>query len=206
MTQTLPYLSETASQTAGPYVHIGLVPSQAGFDIFANNFTNNLLVPGVAGEAITIEGRIFDGTDTPIRDMLVEIWQANSFGRYNSAEDQHQSLKLEPDFRGWGRTGTDFETGLFTFQTIKPGKVGDQKQAPHVSFWMAARGINVGLATRMYFADEVAANASDPVLNIIEQASRRQTLIAERSMRDGKPVYTFNMYLQGPKETVFFDI
>ena len=78
--------------------------------------------------------------------------------------------------------------------------------APHVSFWIAARGINIGLATRMYFADEIAANATDPVLNIIEQPERRQTLIAARSERDGQTIYTFDILLGGARETVFFDV
>jgi protocatechuate 3,4-dioxygenase alpha subunit len=78
--------------------------------------------------------------------------------------------------------------------------------APHVNFWLASRGINVGLATRMYFGDEEAANSEDPVLNIIEQPERRKTLIAPRSERDGTTVYTFDIHLQGDRETVFFDV
>ena len=78
--------------------------------------------------------------------------------------------------------------------------------APHINVWIVARGINIGLNTRMYFSDEEAANAADPVLNLIEQESRRPTLIAQRQLRDGKPVYVFDINLQGPNETVFFDI
>jgi protocatechuate 3,4-dioxygenase alpha subunit len=78
--------------------------------------------------------------------------------------------------------------------------------APHVNFWLASRGINIGLATRMYFGDETEANFHDPVLNIIEQPERRLTLIAPRSERDGAVVYTFDIYLQGDRETVFFDV
>jgi protocatechuate 3,4-dioxygenase alpha subunit len=78
--------------------------------------------------------------------------------------------------------------------------------APHINFWIAARGINIGLATRMYFEDEAAANADDPVLNIIEQPERRQTLIAARAMRDGAALYSFDIYLGGDRETVFFDV
>jgi protocatechuate 3,4-dioxygenase alpha subunit len=78
--------------------------------------------------------------------------------------------------------------------------------APHVNVWLAARGINIGLATRMYFSDEAEANAADPVLNIIEQPIRRETLIAERSERGGEVVYTFDIHLQGERETVFFDV
>ena len=76
----------------------------------------------------------------------------------------------------------------------------------HVSFWIASGGINVGLTTRMYFGDEAAANADDPVLNIIEQPERRQTLIAARTGRDGQALYTFDIFLGGERETVFFDV
>lgn len=203
------HLPETPSQTAGPYVHIGLIPHQAGFDIFANNFSGDIAGPRVSGERIVIEGRIFDGSGHVAKDVLVETWQANAAGRYNHPAD-HQDKPLDQGFRGWARTGTDFETGVYRIKTIKPGAVvgrrGRKAMAPHVSFWIVARGINVGLATRMYFSDEAAANASDPVLNIIEQPERRRTLIAERSVRDGQTVYTFDLYLQGERETVFFDV
>jgi len=206
---TLTYLPETPSQTAGPYVHIGLIPSQAGFDIFQNNFGGDIAGPGVAGERVTIEGRIFDASGHVARDVLVETWQANAAGRYNHPADR-QDKPLDPGFRGWARTGTDFESGLYRIRTVKPGAVagrrGRKTMAPHVSFWIAARGINIGLATRMYFADEAAANADDPVLNIIEQPERRQTLIAARSGRDRQAVYTFDIFLGGPHETVFFDV
>jgi protocatechuate 3,4-dioxygenase, alpha subunit len=206
---TLTSLPETPSQTAGPYVHIGLIPNQAGFDIFQGNFGGDIAGPGVAGERITIEGRIFDASGHAAKDVLVETWQANAAGRYNHPADR-QDKALDPAFRGWARTGTDFESGLYRIRTVKPGAVagrrGRKTMAPHVSFWIVARGINIGLATRMYFADEVAANATDPVLNIIEQPERRQTLIAARSERDGQAIYTFDIFLSGVRETVFFDI
>jgi protocatechuate 3,4-dioxygenase alpha subunit len=203
------YLPETPSQTAGPYVHIGLIPMQAGFEIFENNFSGDIAGPGVAGERIVIEGRIFDGAGHLAKDVLVETWQANTAGRYNHPSDK-QDKALEQGFRGWARTGTDFVTGLYTIRTIKPGSVAGRKgrkiMAPHVNFWLASRGINIGLATRMYFGDEEAANSEDPVLNIIEQPERRKTLIAPRSERDGAAVYTFDIQLQGDRETVFFDV
>ena len=209
MIPKLPYLKETPSQTAGPYVHIGLIPHQAGFDIFERNFTNVLVGPGTRGERIRIEGRIFDGSGAVVRDVLVEIWQANAAGKYNHPADR-QDKPVDDGFRGWGRTGTDFTTGVYTFETIKPGPVvgrhGKKPMAPHINFWFAARGINIGLSTRMYLADEAAANADDPVLNIIEQPARRQTLIARREDRDGVAVYTFDIHLQGERETVFFDV
>ncbi len=208
MPQALGYLKETASQTAGPYVHIGLIPHQAGFDIFQNNFGNALAGASTKGERIGIEGRVLDGTGTPVRDALIEIWQANSQGRYNHPADR-QSRPLDGDFRGWGRTGADFTTGLYRFDTIKPGAVSGRNgrmMAPHINVWIVSRGINIGLHTRLYFSDEKEANAADPVLNLIEQEERRNTLIARRTERDGKVVYVFDIVLQGENETVFLDI
>lgn len=197
---TLAYLPETASQTAGPYVHIGLIPHQAGFDIFEKPFSN--VLPGDGGgdgERIRIEGRVLDGLGAPCRDVLIELWQADAAGRYNP-----------PGYRGWGRAGTDFDTGIWWFETIKPGPVigrrGHKLMAPHVSLWLVSRGINIGLSTRMYFADEAALNAEDPVLRMIEPSLRRDTLIAPRELRDGLPTYHFDIRLQGDAETVFFDI
>jgi protocatechuate 3,4-dioxygenase alpha subunit len=195
MAQSLNYLRETPSQTAGPYVHIGLIPNQAGFDIFEKPFGHVVAGPDAVGERIRIEGRILDGLGAPCRDVLIELWQADSEGRYDN-----------PAFRGWGRSGTDFETGLYAFETIKPGASPGRRgvgQAPHVSLWIVSRGINIGLQTRLYFADE--DNAKDPVLRIIEPAIRRETLMAHRELRDGAVVYVFDIRLQGERETVFFD-
>lgn len=203
-------LRETASQTAGPYVHIGLIPHQAGFDIFETNFSNVLVGPETKGERIRIEGRVFDGADEPVRDVLVEIWQANAAGRYNHPADRQEGKPVDESFRGWGRTGSDFETGIWSFETIKPGPVAGRKghrpMAPHINLWIAARGINIALQTRLYFADEAEANAADPVLGLIEQRARRETLIARREDRGGLPTYVLDIRLQGPNETVFFDV
>ena len=183
-------LQETPSQTAGPYVHIGLIPRQAGFEIFQHEYGNVLVGPETQGERIRIEGRVFDATGHACRDI-------------------RQAKPLDAAFQGWGRAGTDFATGLYWFETIKPGAVEGRhtsKMAPHVSFWLVARGINIGLQTRMYFSDEDSANEADPVLNIIEQPHRRQTLVAKREQRHGKTVYVFDIHLQGEHETVFFDV
>ena len=210
MVQQLGYLKETASQTAGPYVHIGLIPHQAGFDIFNNNFSNVMTEADTKGERIRIEGRVLDGTGAPCRDVLVEIWQANAAGRYNHPADQQAGKAVDPAFRVWGRAGTDFSTGVFRFETIKPGPVagrqGHKPMAPHVNVWIASRGMNIGLSTRLYFEDEAALNDADPVLRLIDPASRRETLLARRRDRDGAAVYEFDIHLQGARETVFFDI
>ena len=203
MPQSLEYLKETASQTAGPYVHIGLAPGAAGFHIFDQELGHDIAGPNAAGDRITIKGRVIDGTGAPVKDVLLETWQANAAGIYAHAEDPRHA-QVEDGFRGWGRVITNFETGEFTFDTIKPGSVPGRNgatQAPHISIWIVARGINVGLNTRMYFDDE--DNSADPVINLIEQQQRRETLLAKRQS-DG--TYLFEIYLQGDKETVFFDV
>ncbi|QDG75582.1 protocatechuate 3,4-dioxygenase subunit alpha [Labrenzia sp. PHM005] len=206
MRQTLDYLKETPSQTAGPYVHIGLAPGAAGFDIYKQELGKDIAGPNAMGKRIRIEGRVIDGMGSPIKDVMLEAWQANAAGIY--AHPEHPGA-VEDGFRGWGRVITDFNTGDWGFDTIKPGAVTDQNgrtMAPHISLWIVARGINVGLQTRLYFSDEEASNAADPVLNLIEWERRRQTLIAARTEQDGKPVYRFDIKLQGEDETVFFDI
>ncbi|RQP21941.1 protocatechuate 3,4-dioxygenase subunit alpha [Piscinibacter terrae] len=202
-------LRETASQTAGPYVHIGLAPRAAGFEIFENNFGPVLVSPQTQGERIRIEGKVFDGSGTPLRDVLLEIWQANAQGKYNHPGDRQAGKAVDPSFRGWGRACSDFETGLYSFETIKPGAVTGRDgrvMAPHINVWIVARGINIGLNTRLYFSDEAAANAKDPVINLIEWEVRRKTLIAQREERPDGTVYRFDIRLQGENETVFFDI
>ncbi|WP_353170975.1 protocatechuate 3,4-dioxygenase subunit alpha [Acinetobacter rudis] len=201
-------LHETPSQTGGPYVHIGLLPKQANIEVFEQNFGNQLVQEKTLGERIRLEGRVFDGLGLPLRDVLIEIWQADANGVYPSDADI-QDQSADPNFLGWGRTGADFQTGFWSFNTIKPGAVPGRKgttQAPHIALIIFARGINMGLNTRVYFDDEPQANADDPVLNSIEWATRRQTLIAKRLERDGEVVYQFDIHIQGDNETVFLDI
>ena len=206
MVQQLNYLKETPSQTAGPYVHIGLAPGAAGFDIYNQELGWDIAGPHAKGERIRVEGIVVDGTGSPIKDVLLEAWQANSEGYYAHPEG---GGNVEEGFRGWGRVITDFDTGEWSFDTIKPGSIQGRNvgpQAPHINLWIVARGINVGLNTRLYFDDETDANAKDPVLNIIEWERRRATLLAKRNERDGQIVYRFDIKLQGQDETVFFDI
>ena len=207
--QMKPLMRETASQTAGPFVHIGLAPQAAGFDIFENNFGSVLTNPQTLGERIRIEGRVFDGIGTVLKDVLIETWQANAQGRYAHPADRQRGKAIDANFRGWGRSCTDFDTGLYTVDTIKPGLVvgrNDRFMAPHINLWIVARGINLGLNTRLYFSDEVEANGRDAVLNLIEWEARRTTLVALREDRAGQVVYRFDIRLQGDCETVFFDI
>lgn len=205
MPPPLPYLRETASQTAGPYVHIGLAPRAAGFEPFETQLGDAIAGPEVEGVRIQVEGQVFDGTGAPVRDLLIEVWQADPRGIYPHPEDP-RAAKVAPGFRGWGRVVPDFETGLWQLSTLRPGPVpgrDGRMQAPHLNLWLVARGINIGLNTRAYFPEAADLLAADPVLTLIEQPARRATLIADCTA-PGR--YRFDIHLQGDRETVFLDI
>ena len=176
-------LQATTSQTVGPYLHIGLTWL----------ITENLAPAGVAGERVSIEGRVIDGDGNPVDDALVEIWQANADGKY-----------AEKGFRGFGRSATD-DKGVFRFHTIKPGRVlgpARKLQAPHIAVNVFMRGLLKQLVTRIYFPDD-PANAEDTVLALVP-AERRGALVAKKVA--GKAgALGWNVILQGRDETVFFD-
>jgi protocatechuate 3,4-dioxygenase alpha subunit len=132
----------------------------------------------------------------------VEIWQADSRGRYAHPADSRGSNQR---FRGFGRfgTGTDPEN-RFIFDTIKPGSV-DGVQAPHINVILFMRGMLSHAHTRLYFSDEAAANARDPVLQNVPD-DRRGTLIAEHEEGPAAALYRFDIHMQGEEETVFFDV
>jgi protocatechuate 3,4-dioxygenase alpha subunit len=189
-------MKQTPSQTVGPFYAIGLT----------HRTLNVLATDAIQGQRIRIEGRVFDGDGKPIPDAMVEIWQANAYGRYNHPDDK-QEKPFDPSFIGWGRSGTD-ENCVYSFDTIKPGPVsgpGDTVQAPHINVVVFARGMLVHAFTRMYFDDE-PANENDPVLKSIKNKKRRSTLIAHREERQGRRIYHFDIRLQGKDETVFFDM
>jgi protocatechuate 3,4-dioxygenase alpha subunit len=204
MIQSLDRLKETPSQTAGPYVHIGCVPNFSGIvGVYPEDLGNTMVNDRTKGERITVKGRVFDGSGTPLRDALLEIWQADAEGLYNSPSEMRGTA--DPNFTGWGRSPTDMQTGEYVFHTIKPGRVpfrDGRPMAPHITFWIVARGINLGLQTRMYFGDEGEANEADPILSRVEHRMRVPTLIAPRK----GDTYTFDIHLQGDGETIFFDI
>jgi protocatechuate 3,4-dioxygenase, alpha subunit len=184
-------LRASTSQTIGPYLRIGLEWM----------VIEDLAPKGVAGERVRVEGRVLDGDGKPVNDAAVEVWQANSHGKYASPEDA-QAKPLEAGFRGYGRSLTD-DAGAFRFRTIKPGGVpgpGGRLQAPHLTVTIFMRGLLKQLVTRMYFPDE-PANADDPVLSLVA-AERRATLIAKKK---GDGALEWNVVLQGKSETVFFD-
>lgn len=204
MVQKLDYLRESPIQTAGPYVHIGCTPNFTGIDIYGGDLGTSMKIGPVQGQEITIKGVVYDGTGTPLRDAMIEIWQPDAAGLFPSANETRG--KADPNFLGWGRSPGDMITGKFTFETVKPGAVpwlDGQMQAPHITAWVVARGINIGLHTRIYFEDEAEANAADPILSRIEHQNRIPTLLAKKQ-DDG--TYRFDIHLQGPLETIFFDI
>lgn len=195
-------LPETPSQTAGPYVHIGLALEAAGNPTRDQEIWNRMAKADAPGEHILLIGHVYDGNGHLVRDSFLEFWQANHEGVYDTAFD------LEKPFNSFGRTATTFDAGEWTLHTIKPGVVKNAAgvpMAPHINLSLFARGINIHLQTRVYFDDEAVANAADPVLNLIEQPQRRETLVARRCEVDGKPAYRFDIRIQGEGETVFFD-
>ena len=197
------YPPETASQTAGPFLHIGLMPHAAGHGLELASLGADIAGAEAPGTRIVIDGHVLDGFGAPVRDMIIEIWQCDAHGVYPSPGDPRHA-QVAPGFRGFGRvcTGAD---GAFRIVTVKPGPVPSARghaQAPHLNLWLIARGVNVGLATRMYFADEPEANATDAVLALIDPAHRAETLLARPVEPDR---YTFDIRLQGEEETVFLD-
>ena len=186
-------LAETPSQTVGPYFSMRL----------AGEGENCLTT---RPDRIVVAGKVIDGAGDHIEDALLEIWQAAPSGRYDHPDDT-RDLELDPEFTGFGRTASSFETGEFRFETLKPGRVPDAEgalQAPHISLIVQGRGMLNPVFTRIYFADEEEANRDDLVLRSVPR-DRRDTLIATLEPGSEAPVYRFNVVMQGEDETVFFD-
>lgn len=186
-------LRATTSQTVGPFFCIGLDRLNCA----------ELAGPGVAGERVTIEGRVLDADGVGVPDAVIELWQANSHGKYAHPEDT-QDKPVDAGFQGYGRIPTD-DDGKFRFTTIKPGAVpgpDGQLQAPHIAVSVFMRGLLRRVVTRIYFPDE-ARNAGDFALGVVE-AERRGTLIA-RKVAGVEGLLKWDVIMQGPGETVFFD-
>lgn len=184
---------ETPSQTVGPYFSMRL--SGEGQNILTTR-----------DDRIVIEGRVYDGAGNHIEDALLEIWQAAPSGRYRHPDDT-RDLDLDEDFTGFGRTASNFETGDYRFETLKPGLVPDAEgafQAPHISLIVQGRGMLTAVFTRIYFSDEEEANRDDLVLRGVPE-SRRHTLVATLQEGSAPPTYRFDLHMQGEDETVFFD-
>ena len=192
MTTSTKYIS-TPSQTVGPYLHIGLD--------WLN--TSNLVQADTEGQHLVLQGRLIDADGQPIPDGMIEIWQANTHGKYAHPDD-HVSQPLTKNFMGFGRMPTD-EQGGFRFSTIKPGRVlhrDGSLQAPHIMVHIFARGLVKQLVTRVYFPDD--DHADDLVMNLVP-VDRRHTLVAS-AHADQSNVLDWNIVLGGENETVFFTI
>jgi protocatechuate 3,4-dioxygenase alpha subunit len=182
----------TPSQTVGPYFAIGLPWERGPF-----------AVPEDTPGAIRIVGTVYDGAGNAVPDALIETWQADAEGRFADLHGYGGPSELT-GFRGYARSGEEDGDGSFEIVTIKPGTVPGLEgatQAPHIDVSVFARGMLHRCVTRVYFADEVEANASDPVLARVPE-DRRSTILAE-------PVeagYRFDIRLQGEGETVFFAV
>ena len=184
-------LFASGNQTVGPYLHIGLAWLK----------TTEIAGKGIKGERVVIAGQLIDGDGVGVNDGVIEIWQANADGKYAHPEDA-QKKALEKGWRGFGRAFTN-AAGGFRFTTIKPERVpalDGRLQAPHLVVAVFMRGMLKHLATRIYFPEETAANAEDPILKLVPPA-RRGTLIPKKK---GKAL-DWNIVLQGKNETVFFD-
>ena len=190
----------TPSATVGPYFKYGLTPG--GAYPFRDAFSATVATPDTQGEHIRIKGRVLEGDGKAVPDAMLEIWQADGAGRY--AHPRETGARANTSFTGFGRSDTNAEGG-FQFETIKPGVVAGPRgkpQAPHILVTLFARGMLRHLYTRIYFAEDAAALAADPMLALVP-AERRNTLLAKRGS-DG--TYAFDICIQGRGETVFFDL
>lgn len=182
----------TPSQTVGPFLAIGLSWPDGPF-----------VVPRGTAGAVWLRGRVLDGEGQPVTDALVETWQADPAGRFDHPDDPRGAVAPPlPGFRGFGRSET--VTGEYSVLTVKPGRVPDGSgglQAPHVDVSVFARGLLDRVVTRLYFADDSAANTEDPVLRALPEPARR-TLLAQPT-DDG---YRLDIVLQGVAETTFFRV
>ncbi len=193
-------LAQTPSQTVGPYFAYGLTPEQYGYPL-RSLFDAVIAEEHCAGQHIRVVGQVLDGEGNPVNDAMIEVSQADASGKFSPGREQ----SLASGFRGFGRTGTGTDReNRFEFRTVKPGSTG-YGHAPHLSLIVTMRGILSHAFTRIYFDDEAAANAADPVLKQVPR-ERRDTLIAKRESSPGGIVYRFDIHMQGAHETVFFDV
>jgi protocatechuate 3,4-dioxygenase, alpha subunit len=188
----------TPSQTVGPFLAIGLPWPDGPF----------VVPPGTPG-ALMISGQIRDGAGTPVPDALVETWQADPDSRFDHPDDPRGAAPpAAPGFRGFGRSATDPD-GNYQISTLRPGSLPSPDggiEAPHLNVSVFARGLLDRVVTRIYFPDDAEANAVDPVLAAIEDPARRATLIAVAVPDRPESEFRFDIWLQGERETVFFDV
>lgn len=185
-------LAQTPSQTAGPFLAIGM----------SWNAEGRLVAEGTPGE-IEVAGAVTDGAGDPVTDAVLEFFQADANGRF---ADEGGGSAVEEAWTGFGRALSD-AGGCFRLVTVKPGAIkavgeggADVLEAPHLDVSIFARGLLQRLVTRIYFDDEHALNERDPVLSSLADAGARARLVAW-SVPGG---YRFDVRLQGEEETPFF--
>ena len=191
----------TPSQTVGPFLDLGLPWPDGPF-----------VVPAGTPEAILIAGIVRDGAGEPLPDAIVETWQADPDSRFDHPDDPRgPAAPAVASFRGFGRCTTD-AAGRYQILTLRPGPLPAPRggtEAPHLDVSVFSRGLLDRVVTRIYLSDETEANAADPVLASVD-AGRRQTLIATAEGSDaagpGTAAFSFDIWLQGEHETVFFDV
>src|SRR3954470_10287306 len=160
------------------------------------------------GERIILHGRVLDGDRRPVRNTLIEIWQANASGRYHHAVDRHPA-PLDPNFTGLGRCLTDGE-GRFRFITIKPGAYpwGNHHNAwrpAHIHFSLFGRAFTQRLVTQMYFPGDPLF-FQDPIFNSIPEAARPLAVSRydhERTVPSWALAFQWDIVLRGREQTPF---
>ena len=184
-------LFETPSQTVGPFVHIGCTPNLIGIkNIFHEDLAHKPFEIFNEEDLIKISGKVFDGSNNPLLDVMIETWQCNQEGVFDRKQ-------------GFSRLIPNFNTGIYDLRTLKPGYTkdfNDKFQSPHILFMIVARGMNQPLITRMYFEEKELEK--DYLFKIIKDKKRINTLLAKKN---NDKEYIFNIYLQGNQETIFFD-
>ena len=183
-------LTPTPSQTVGPFYAYGLLQKDDA----------TLAGPGAKGDRVTLTGIVADGGGAPVRDALVEVWQADAEGRFPGRD-----ADADPAFRGFGRTLTDAD-GVFSFETVAPGPTpggGNRSQAPHFAIGLFAAGLTKRAVTRIYLPDE-AALAEDDVAAGLDDA-QRAAIVAARSVDGGKTTLSCSLRLGGEGRVTLFE-
>jgi len=213
------YLYPPYASTVKRAPHEPLLPLQAtlseltgpifGFDrIRANDFdlTKQGNAPPI-GERIVVTGRVLDGNGKPVPRTLVEIWQANSAGRYPHRRDTHNA-PIDPNFYGAGRTMTD-ASGRYRFITIRPGEYPWRNhhnawRPAHIHFSVFGASFLTRLVTQMYFPGDPLLEY-DPMFMSIPDERARQRLVSafdwEHTIPEQALGYRFDIVLRGRDET-----
>jgi protocatechuate 3,4-dioxygenase beta subunit len=198
-TQTFIPLQHTLSEISGP-VFSQNIALPNGFDLTRQHTGAPL------GERIAVSGRVLDEDGRPARRTLIEIWQANSSGRYLHKKDQHDA-PLDPNFSGVGQTFTD-EDGRYRFVTIRPGAYpwGNHPNAwrpQHIHFSVFGPAFATRLVTQMYFPGDPLLEF-DPIFNSVAEAARRR-LISAFDLATTTPEislgFRFDLILRGREAT-----